>query len=84
MKNNINKLNYSSVNSNINDKQPNSNLEILISKNFTEKQIKVNRNNILLKTINNEEKNSKGNIFKNNLIINKNMNKKEKIKEINK
>jgi hypothetical protein len=86
IRNNIKKLNYSSVHFNINDKQPSSNLESLLSKRSIKKeqQIKLNRNNILLKTINNEEKISKGNLFKNYLILNKNRNKKEKIKEMNK
>ena len=85
IRNNIKKLNHSSVNCKINDKQQFSNLESLISKRATKKeqQIKVNRNNILQKTINNEENISKGNIFKNNIMINKNRNKKEKIKEMN-
>ena len=86
IRNNIKKLNHSSVHFNINDKQPSSNLESLLSKRSIKKeqQIKLNRNNILLKTINNEEKISKGNLFKNYLILNKNRNKKEKIKEMNK
>jgi hypothetical protein len=84
-KNNIKRLNHSSVNFNINDQQPSSNLESLLSKRAAKKeQIKVNRNNILLKTINNEEKIIKGNIFRNNLIRNKGRNNKEKKKELNK
>jgi hypothetical protein len=85
IRNNIKKLNHSSINYTINDKQPNSNLESLISKKSIKKeqQIKINKNNILLKAITNEEKISKGNIFKNNLFINKGRNNKEKIKVMN-
>ena len=85
IKNNIKKLNHSCVYSNINDKQPNSNLENLTSRKSIKKeqQININKNNKILKTITNEEKISKGNIFKNRLFINKGRNDKEKIKVMN-